>query len=378
VADKVFLHVGLPKTGTTYLQSVLWANADALRAQDILLPGRSAREQMWATLQVRQHPGKHLRNPEALTAWERLRAEAETWPGTVVISHEFFGAATAEQAANAIAAFGDAEVHLVVTARDLLTVVSSYWQEYVKHGWHDVPLESFPPEGTSFEEWSWRTLDLEQVLARWSATLPPERVHVLVLPAPDEPRETLWLRFADVLGIADADAFDTSHARENGSLAVVEAELMRRIGEGSPEFDNALDRGVWLRSYLAHGKLVPRGGERVRPSDERVAELRERAAAGVRFIEEAGFHVIGDLARLRVPPTGPSGRQPESVTDDEIARAGVDTIAAMLIDVRRLRRENTALKKAAVERRREDARVAAEQASRLSSRARRVVRRWLG
>jgi hypothetical protein len=378
VAEKVFLHVGLPKTGTTYLQSVLWANADALRAQGILLPGRSAREQMWSTLQVRQHPGKHLRNPEALTAWERIRTDANAWPGTVVISHEFFGAATEEQAANAIAAFGDAEVHLVVTARDLLTVVSSYWQEYVKHGWHDVPLESFPPEGTTFEEWSWRTLDLEQVLARWSATLPRERVHILVLPDPSEPRDSLWLRFADILGIADADTFDTSHARQNGSLAVVEAELMRRIGEETPDFHNALDRGVWLRSYLAHGKLVPRGGDRVRPSAERVAELRERAAAGVRFIEEAGFHVVGDLERLRVTEDEPPGRQPASVTDGEIARAGVDTIAAMLLDVRRLRQENTALKKEAAERRREDERAAQEHASRLSSRARRVVRRWLG
>jgi hypothetical protein len=378
VAAKVYLHVGLPKTGTTYLQSVLWANRDRLLEQRVLLPGASAREQMWATLQVREHPGKHLRNPDSLTAWPRIVEQANSWPGTAVISHEFFGAATEEQAAAAIAAFGDAEVHLVVTARDLLTVVASYWQEYVKHGWFDQTLETFPPEGLAHEEWSWRTLDLRAVLTRWSATIPADRVHVLVLPGRDEPREALWLRFAEILGVTDAADFDTDRARENSSLAVVEAELMRRIGEASPEFANALDRGVWLRSYLAHGKLVPRGGDRVRPSDRRVDELRARADDAVDYIAGSGFDIVGDLDRLRVPASPPPGREPGTVAEDEIAAAGVETIAAMLIDVRRLRQENTALKKAAAERRREDARIASERDRRFTSRARRTVRRWLG
>lgn len=378
MAAKVFLHVGLPKTGTTYLQSVLWANRDRLLDQGILLPGASAREQMWASLQVRQHPGKHLRHPDAQTAWPRIVEQANAWSGTAVISHEFFGAATEEQAADAIAAFGEAEVHLVVTARDLLTVVASYWQEYVKHGWFDQTLEEFPSEGLHYEEWSWRTLDLQAVLTRWSATLPADRVHVLVLPGPDEPREALWLRFAEVLGVSGAGDFDTERARENSSLAVVEAELMRRIGEASPEFANALDRGVWLRSYLAHGKLVPRGGDRALPSERRIDELRSRADDAVAHIAGSGFEVVGDLERLRVPLTPRPGREPDTVTEEEIAAAGVATIAAMLIDVRRLRQENTAFRKAEAERRREDARTAEERSRTFTSRARRMARRWLG
>ena len=30
MAARVFLHIGLPKTGTTYLQSVLWGSKAAL------------------------------------------------------------------------------------------------------------------------------------------------------------------------------------------------------------------------------------------------------------------------------------------------------------------------------------------------------------
>ena len=35
----VFLHIGLHKTGTTYLQNVFRANREQLRAQDVEFPG---------------------------------------------------------------------------------------------------------------------------------------------------------------------------------------------------------------------------------------------------------------------------------------------------------------------------------------------------
>ena len=40
MAERIFLHVGTPKSGTTYLQAVLWQNADALKSEGLLLPGR--------------------------------------------------------------------------------------------------------------------------------------------------------------------------------------------------------------------------------------------------------------------------------------------------------------------------------------------------
>jgi hypothetical protein len=88
---------------------------------------------------------------------------------------------------------------------------------------------------------------------------------------------------------------------------------------------------------------VPRGGEKFWPSPERVAELRER---GDRIVEEviaAGYHVIGDVEDLRTPAELPSRRHPDSVTDAEIAAAASAVIAEMMVDVRRLTRENRTL-----------------------------------
>jgi superfamily II DNA helicase RecQ len=56
MASKVFLHIGLPKTGTTYLQTVMWADRDRMRAQGVLLPGRERRDHLWTTRIVREDP----------------------------------------------------------------------------------------------------------------------------------------------------------------------------------------------------------------------------------------------------------------------------------------------------------------------------------
>ncbi|NYD40977.1 hypothetical protein [Nocardioides panaciterrulae] len=347
MARRVFVHPGLPKTGTTYLQSLLWANRAALAEQDLLYPGRSPRQHMWASMVVREHPGVANRQPAVASSWSQLLAQLGDWAGTGLVSHEFFGAATAAQASAALAAIeagGEVEVHLVVTARDVLTVATSYWQEYVKHGFAGADLDEFPPPTDPWDEWGWPAIDLEGVLRRWAPGLPPERVHVLVVPGSDAPREALLHEFAAILGV-DATGFTTTRARENGSLGVVEVELLRRIGRELDGFTAAIDRGVWIRSYLSQGKLVPRRGERFLPSGERVAELRASAERAVAHVRDAGFTVHGDLERLLVPEELPELRHPASVTDAELLDAAVGTIAGLMTDVRRFRRENTELRK---------------------------------
>jgi hypothetical protein len=348
VARRVFVHVGLPKTGTTYVQSVLWANRPALAEQGVTYPGGRRRLHLWATLEVRERPHLDRRNPAATGSWRRLLAAVEAAPDTALVSHEFLGAASAEQAQRALSDLGhdgEVETHVIVTARDLLTVLTSYWQEYVKHGF-DCDLDDFPAGDEPGDEWGWSAIDLAGVLERWGSTLPPERVHVLVLPEPGSPRETLVRQFTQVLG-ADGTGFDFEAGRPNRSLGVVEAELLRRISPRLDGFTSPLDRGVWVRGYLAHDVLVPRGGAPFLPSATRVAELAAHAAATVARVQEAGYDVVGDLARLRVQTAPASVRHPQDVTTAELLDAALDTVSAMMTDLRALRRDNTALRAAA-------------------------------
>lgn len=336
MARKVFFHVGLPKTGTTYLQTILWNNRKELRRQGILLPGFGPRQHLWASGVVREDPKIDRRGPRARFAWNVLRDQVNDWDGTAVVSHEFFAGATQQQATRAMAALTGAEVHVVVTARDTVSLVTARWQEFVKNG-STARIDAYPAdEATSpHDEWDWGSMDLADVLGRWGATLPPERVHVLTLPKPDEPRDTLWLRFAGLLGI-DATRCDPGAAEANESLGVVEVELLRRVNADLEGFGRAADRGTWIRGYLAQGKLVPRKGEKFWPSPDRVAVLRERGARVVEHVQAHGYDVIGDVEDLRTPADLPTRRHPDTVTDGEMLAAATATIAAMMTDVRRL------------------------------------------
>lgn len=344
MASKVFFHIGMPKTGTTYLQTLMWRNRDELRRQGVLVPGESGRQHLWASGVVREDPNLERRSPEAVHAWGRLVQEINEWPGTAVVSHEFFAAASAEQAARAASVLEGAEVHVVVTARDTLSLVTARWQEYVKNG-ATVPIEDYPEsEDTDpVNEWDWGTLDLADVLARWGASLPARHVHVLTLPRADEPRETLWQRFSELVGIESA-SLGVTESVQNESLGVVEVELLRRVNAALTDFRSAQDRGNWIRGYLAEGTLVPRGGERFWPSAARVEELCARGQRIADEVAAAGYDVIGNAEDLRPPSVVPERRHPDSVTDGELASAAAEVIAAMMTDVRRLTRQNRALR----------------------------------
>jgi hypothetical protein len=334
VSRRVFVHIGLPKTGTSYLQSVLWAHRDELRGLGLLVPGREKRDHLLSSMIVRDDPGVERRGPGAAQAWDVVRREVAGHDGDALISHEFFCAASAEQAERMVAELAPAEVHLVVTAREPLGLFTSSWQESLKN-LGTTPLEDYGRSESDDPRavWDWRSLDLGRVLERWAPAVPDDRLHLIVAPAPEEPREELWRRFAGVLGL-DPGAVPHEAAFPNQTMGVVEAETLRRLNPHLRAFRSAFDRGRWIRTFLADERLVPRGGERYWPAEDQVADARERGARAVGMIRAASYDVIGEVDRLLVPDDLPPRRHPSSVTDAEVADVAVNLVARLMEDVR--------------------------------------------
>jgi hypothetical protein len=339
MASQVFLHIGLPKTGTTYLQSVLWGSKAELARDGFLLPGRGHREHLWAALELQQRPNLERRDPKAPGTLDRLVRTVNRHKGPAILTHEFMCGAGREQARRLVESLAPAEVHVVITARDTLGMLTAGWAEYVKNGGTKALSEMRGERLGGQGEFGWRTWDLAGVLRRWGQHLPPERVHVLPMPGPAAPRDQHWRNFAGVLGL-DPDQYDAPEEPRNPALGVVQIELLRRVNPHLTGFHKAVDRGTWIRGYLAEGHLVRQEGERLGADDAQVAECRERADRAVGIIRRRGYRVVGDIESLRVPDDLPARPHPDTVSNAALLASATTLIAEMLADVRRVARGN--------------------------------------
>src|SRR5881275_295100 len=116
MADVVYLHVGAPKTGTTYVQDRLLANRAALAGQGVHYPVGQNADMFPPALDLidRRWGGQR----EGVRGeWDALASRVRRTPGTVVVSQEILASARSEQVTRAMLDLGDAEVHVVYSAR---------------------------------------------------------------------------------------------------------------------------------------------------------------------------------------------------------------------------------------------------------------------
>ena len=90
---RVILHVGAPKTGTSYVQDVLYLNRESLAEQGILYPADRFDEHFLAALDLMELHWGGL-EAQAVGAWDRLAERVRAWPGTSIVSHEILATAT--------------------------------------------------------------------------------------------------------------------------------------------------------------------------------------------------------------------------------------------------------------------------------------------
>jgi hypothetical protein len=344
VSKRVFLHVGSPKTGTTFLQHVLWSQREAAHAQGLLLPLDSFFDHYLASLDVRGLSARHQHPSRAVGIWDRLAEEVADWPDTALVSHELFAAASAEEAQRAIASLGDTEVHVVVTARDFVRQIPAEWQEHVKHrsvlGFADFIDELM--RDRAGETWFWRVQDTPEVLRRWGQTLPRSQVHVVVVPPAGAEPALLWQRFAGMLGL-DGEAFDLAASRPNTSLHAEQAELLRRVNGALG--DRLRLPGPYpemVKNVFAHQVLADRPGTPFGLSDAAMEFAVQRSKEMAASLGDLGVDVVGDLAELvplrSLQPLGPNTAEgqtprmdPDAVPPESLLGEAVAAVADLLV-----------------------------------------------
>ncbi|MDP9443788.1 MAG: hypothetical protein M3P83_05360, partial [Actinomycetota bacterium] len=333
MAERIILHIGAPKTGTTFLQEVLFGNRDRLRAAGVLVPGRSRFDHGLAAGGVRQGPhGRRHAN------WRQIVRAAHEWSGTVIISNEWFSRAGARQAERAVQELGIANTHVVFTARDFVEQIPAAWQETLKIG-ESCSLDDFLQSlDRERGRWRWSVLDPAVALKRWRGDLPVEQVHVVTVPSRGSDPDLLWRRFAQLCGV-DPVVCDTRPDRVRESLSAESASLLQLLGPSLREAIAADDNHWtetyrWLQRYLSHQLLVPMTGSRIRLRPEQVTELRDRSWVTVQALTTARYDVVGDLAELTSAEPPPGARHPDDITDRERLDVAMHLVADLLRDVR--------------------------------------------
>ncbi|MGH3444557.1 MAG: hypothetical protein ACRDPB_04205 [Nocardioidaceae bacterium] len=346
-ASRVLLHVGVPKTGTSFVQDLLFANRARLAEQGINYPADRFDAHFLAALDLMELPWGGLET-QAVGAWDRLAEQVRAWPGTSVVSHEILARASRPQVARALASFGEAEVHVVLSARDLARQIPAEWQENVKHrrtlGYRDF-LETItdPKRSGELASWFWGVQEVPDILARWGEGLPARNVHLVTVPKPGGPRDLLWHRFAAVLGL-DPEAFEPDPERSNPSLGVPETALVRRLNArvNNGALANA-DYRRFVRELLAHRTLAGRTDS---PRLGLPAGVRAWAAdvsrSWVELLDGAGYDVVGSLDDLLPDTEVVEGAEdfvdPDAPDEKQVQDAALTALVALLEESTRLAR----------------------------------------
>ena len=104
---RVLLHVGTPKTGTSYLQDVLFHNRESLAEQGVHYFADRFDAHFLAALDLMDLPWGGIEE-EATGAWDALAEKVRSVEnGTVIISHEILASASWQQAKHALDSLGD-------------------------------------------------------------------------------------------------------------------------------------------------------------------------------------------------------------------------------------------------------------------------------
>ncbi len=339
----VYLHIGAPKTGTTFLQDVMWHHRDQLADAGVRFSRRRYGDHYQASLDLRSTPD---RPAEAQGRWDAVVADTLSWGGTSVISHELFAPARREHIEHALATLGRDRVHIVYTVRDLWRLLGAEWQEATKHG-RSLTFEQYLvdvlEQGRKGDvgRWFWSVHDPLDVLGRWGAGLPPERVHVVTVPPAGTDPRLLWDRFAGLVGI-DPGSVDTTVGRSNPSLGAEEVTFLRRVNERiGGRRDGALtgpDYSRYVKTLLAQDILAERPGKKqYEPPADRFDEVDAWAGRTVAGLRSAGYDVVGDLDELRPRRASAAGADPDAVTPDEIVEVGLDAVAGLVRKAARMR-----------------------------------------
>ena len=331
--ERVYLHIGLHKTATSYLQSKFRRNVTALRDQGVYFPYGEGEPSLYnAVDDLHGRRPRKASDERSAGAWPALAGavNASDLPAAL-ISDERLSLSGMRAISRVRDAFGSAELHVIVTVRDLARVLVSSWQETIRGGatwtWTDYVGAVREPSqrGANPARGFWTTQDLAQICAAWETAVPPDRLHIVTVPPSGSSTKLVLRRFCSVLDVdpRSAAARGALHEHlERCGRHGADPSAQRRLGGRLNQLQ--YDRAVKVAITRKLNRKAASAG--VLPASE-FDWVRERAEADQKMIVERGYDVRGDLDDLLPVPV--NGRTPGAADDAELLEAALTSLSAV-------------------------------------------------
>ena len=329
------VHIGFPKTGTTFLQGALSRARPELAAHGVVYPGKDRYHKaagVYISRAVPRRGDPPVSEADWLTLVKQVSAAGND---RVIVSSEWLSETPTADVRRVVEELGGEQVHVVATLRPLVKIMPSAWQQYLQNGarlqyqrWlrgmllrppYDRPTPSF-----------WKRHRHDEILARWAEVAGADHVTAIVVDSTDHAK--LLRQFEALLGLPDGLLVPEPPERDNRSLTWPEAEMLRLVNVRYRELE-------WPDSM--YGTTVRQGVLRrlaeLRPDLDSMPKLElpkwaaERASEiGAEFaknIADLGIRVIGDLESLGAPPSSaaptamPPATLPASIAAEAVVAA---------------------------------------------------------
>ncbi|MFS3129363.1 hypothetical protein ACLM5J_13255 [Nocardioides sp. Bht2] len=319
MAERLVLHIGAMKTGTTFLQSVLMTNPEPLAQAGVRFLGGRFGTQSLAVRDILNLPKAPKANRKR---WQKLVAElAEPEVQVGVVSMEFLSFARPRHLAAFFEPLAGVDVEVVLTVRDMFRVVPAQWQTFTRNfgtdSWSKYQQRIVPGllnrRGGQAAHTFHRAQDIETILDRWRTVVPDDRIHLVTVPGPEAPRDLLWRRFLEAANLPPIEV-DLSQTKDNSSVGYASCDFLRRVNQDLGDVRPASYRNE-MRPLINTALAPLRGSEGKPVLDRRTARYAARRNDELRHLLSDGPHpwvgeltdlpgldALGDVARHSAPP----------------------------------------------------------------------------
>lgn len=325
-----FLHIGLPKTGTTALQGALnraRPELEALGVHNVSSNRHEMRVGQVAAGALADFWGKQWND-----RWTALATDFRTSSARCTFwSSESLSHTTGDRIGYLRDQLG-ADTHVVATLRPLAPLLVSQWQQALRRRgtkplevWMQRQFAAVTPEGELQSEPEQflpvlHRFSLARLVEEWGRGFGEERVILVVPDLADRQRN--FRVFESLMGVGEVL---TPSAEDNASLPYPEAEMLRHFNRAYTA--NGGDHPTWMQTIAVGARQAMRDYTRLTErhpiqAPRWVAErANEYTRAWIDQITDSDITVVGDLADLLVDPAD-YAEQVEVPTEVAVESAG--------------------------------------------------------